>query len=180
MVLKCSTIHSQQEHGEAKLTGHGKVSVVPQVLLNLRLVRKSPGVNCINSKCEKFCGFFGWLVWVFLFVLVFLILCDIWFINIDLCSWTHNVRMWNIVTYLLSIFLIISKANINHFIKKTSWKYDQVAFVKEDAQLCKLRVYISLGGIAMSVTLHLHKIFLGNRSEERYEANHSSKESMCV
>lgn len=88
--------------------------------------------------------------------------------------------MWNIDTYLLSIFLFISKAKINPFVKKTSWKYDQVAFVKEDAQLCKLRVYISLGGIAMSVTLHLHKILLGNRSEERYEANRNSKESICV
>lgn len=79
---------------------------------------------------------------------------------------------------LPSVFLFIYKAKINTFIKKSSWKYDQVAFVKEDAQLCKFRVYISLGGIAISVTLHLHKILLGNRSEERYEANHNSNESI--
>lgn len=82
--------------------------------------------------------------------------------------------------YLFSIFLFIYKAKINTFIKKNSWKCDQVAFVKEGAQLCKFRVYISLGSIAISVTLHLHKILLGNRSEERYEVNHNSNESICV
>lgn len=82
--------------------------------------------------------------------------------------------------YLFSIFLFTYRAKINTFIQKNSWKCDRVAFVKEDAQLCKFRVYISLGGIAMSVTLHLHKILLGNRSEERYEVNYYSNESICV
>ena len=88
--------------------------------------------------------------------------------------------MWNIFIYFFSIFLFVYKAKINIFIKKNSWKCDQVAFVKEDVQLCKFRVYISLGGIAISVTLHLHKILLGNRSEERYEVNCNSNESICV
>lgn len=35
-------------------------------------------------------------------------------------------------------------------------------------------------GVAISVTLHLHKILAGNRSEERYEINGDRHERICV
>lgn len=85
--------------------------------------------------------------------------------------------MW-VVGFFFSRFPFIYKAKINVFIKKHSWKYDQVALVKEDAKLCKFRDFTWVTTI--SVTLHLNKVLLGNISEERYEINHNSNESSCV